>query len=119
MRRGRHYIAALQRLSAVYALVRDSEYIIPVNVHATMMEHVDKFFLHYNWLARNAADNLCMCHPFTSKFHYLWHIIQQAKFLSPRAAWCYEFEHFVGQVIRAAKACGRHQNEPCGCESGR
>ena len=56
--RDRHRIAALQHVSAVYALVKDSDYFIPDNVHSAMKDHTNRFVLHYNWLAKNSADRL-------------------------------------------------------------
>ena len=103
--RDRHRVAALKHVSAVYALVQDSDYIIPDNVHSAMKDHTNKFFLHYNWLAKNSAERLHLCYHFTSKFHYFWHLIEMAQWLNPKATWCYEYEHFVGLIIRCARAC--------------
>ena len=42
---------------------------------------------------------------FVPKFHLLMHIAINAKWLSPRASWCYEWEAFAKTIIRAARAC--------------
>lgn len=41
----------------------------------------------------------------TPKLHYMVHIMMEAKWLSPKAVWCYSGEHMVGNVAALAQSC--------------
>ena len=49
-------------------------------------------------IIKNGLDN-------HTKHHMLWHIAHMARWINPRAHWCYDFEDFVGDVIVSAKSC--------------
>ena len=68
-----------------------------------MLSQYNKFLVHHNWLTKFSADNLHVRYQFASKHHHMWHIVYNARFLNPKMLWCYEFEDFVGLMIRSAQ----------------
>ena len=104
-RRDIHRLAALDHLTAIYDVYAVADEVLSETVHEELMEHVEGFLLEYNWLAHRSMSRGELCYPFTSKFHYVWHIVHQSLYLNPRFTWCYPFESFIGKICRTAQAC--------------
>ena len=103
--RDRHRLAALQAISAFYSTIAQASRFPSQAEAAAAADAVETFCLHYHWLARHSVDRGVLCYNFPFKFHALWHIAQSARFQNPTSTWCYAFESFLGQVVRAARAC--------------
>jgi hypothetical protein len=73
--------------------------------------NVQKFQLHYNFLSKTAMDRGQKLWSVVNKFHFLEHILDQAKYESPLLFWCYSGEDFVGKVSRLAHMCSF--GKPC------
>ena len=63
------------------------------------------FLVSYQGLASWAASNGYILYQSVPKFHYTYHMAEQAEFLNPRAVWTYGFEDLVGIMITLAHAC--------------
>jgi hypothetical protein len=63
------------------------------------------FLVSYQGLAAWAASEGFLLYQSVPKFHYTYHMGDQAQFLNPRAVWCYGFEDMVGIMIQLAHAC--------------
>ena len=70
---------------------------------------IDKFLFHYVALALGSAKSTARIGQyqwsFVPKFHYLLHIAEDAKYLSPRLFWCYGGESMVGVITSIAQSC--------------
>ena len=67
--------------------------------------YYERFMLHNNFLLKWSLSRGRRNYTIVFKTHALWHIADQAKFMNPRFLWCYEFETFMGMLVKAAKAC--------------
>jgi len=68
-----------------------------------MMNCCDEFLFHYK--ALHAMHPQFDRYLMPGKFHNMWHIAANAKFLSPKVTACYSFEDFIGKVQRCGKSC--------------
>ena len=103
--RDAHRIARLESLTSIFKCCSRNGLLIPEDEAQEMLENCEKFLVHYNWLAHFAATNLRLDYNPTVKFHMLWHICANAVFQNPNVGWCFQFEDFVGEMIKAAKGC--------------
>ena len=62
-----------------------------------LLASVEDFLLHYHWLTQNALSSGRLLYNYVVKFHFLWHIADNAKWLNPRATWAYSYENFIGK----------------------
>ena len=67
--------------------------------------HVQKFQLHYQFLARKAMEQGQKQWSVVNKFHFLEHVLDQAKFENPTVFWAYSGEDYVGKISRLAHMC--------------
>ena len=103
--RDEHRLECLQLLHDIYQIFALSD-IVPTDAEwEAVMEKVDFFLLHYNWLTKFSVSKGRTNYNLTIKFHMMWHLCWMSKYLNPRATWCYEFEDLIRQVVRCAKAC--------------
>ena len=103
-RRDAHRIIALETLAEVGNNWRDSGMFLDRPTWARALRALEKHMLHYDWLCRNSLTNGYLCYPIRFKTHHLWHIVDHAKYMNPRALWCHAFEDFMGACVRSAKA---------------
>jgi len=73
-----------------------------------MLQAITRCLLAYTWLGENYSQGGYMMFNMTPKFHYWWHIGDQAKFMHPRHGWTLMDEDFVGRmaIIGKKSACG-------------
>ena len=70
-----------------------------------LLSSIEMVMLCYDWLMKKSLELNNCWFAWTVKLHYLWHTCEMAKYLNPRAVWCYPFEDFIGRVVLSAKAC--------------
>ena len=70
-----------------------------------MLEACERYMVHFNWLTRYAEENLKMLYNLSYKLHHFWHIVYHARYLNPKLGWCFQFEDFVGTMIKCARGC--------------
>ena len=92
-------------LCAMWDIIKTHDFVLPREAALAMLHHCEGFLISYNWLTHLSIRNGRLNYNFVSKCHYLWHIAYHARFLKPKASWCFEFEGFVGEVLTSAKAC--------------
>lgn len=102
-RRDIHRLRCAEAICGMFDACHTSRWFLHPDEAAAMLHQCDRFLSHYNWLAREALERGRLRYNAGVKFHMLWHIAHHAKYLNPRTSWCFEFEDFVGDVIRSAK----------------
>ena len=100
-----HTIRALQHLTEFYAVLQRGQMFLSAADSRSVLQHVETFLLHYNWLMHNAIADGEAVFPLQFKHHNLWHIAHYAQWLNPRFIWSYEFEDHMGALVRTAKNC--------------
>ena len=104
-RRDAHRLAAFESICMIFTTCSEHVFFIPRPKAEEMLQSCETFQLHYNWLTRNAEANLCLRYNPVCKLHHLWQICLHTKYLNPKMGWCFQFEDFVGTMIRMAKGC--------------
>ena len=103
--RDAHRLRCFESLSFIYKSCTSNGWLIPGPEADELLEHCDRFLVHYNWLSTNAIASLRLDYNPVGKFHHCWHICDHAKFLNPKVGWCFQFEDFVGEMIKCARGC--------------
>ena len=103
--RDQHRIRALEHIVAFYKILRTGGMFLNEGQAAEVLDHVERFLLHYNWLMQNALADDRGVYPLQLKHHMQWHIAYMARFLNPKMMWCYELEDFMGVLKHIAKNC--------------
>eukprot|EP00959_Pyramimonas_sp_CCMP1952_P025940 544612-Pyramimonas_sp.AAC.1 len=95
------HLAKIQELIDVHA----QDAFMSVGNAASLRRETDYFLRLYSVLGAAAdAEGLELLWNMTPKFHWLWHLADRARFLSPRRGACWIDESFVAVMKRAAKA---------------
>ena len=103
----KHICALMDRLCTVYSIVHDADMVLAPDVYRLFFEAGQNFLLEYNFLAQQAEDaGLCRW-SVVPKFHYFFHLLQQAQETNPRWLWCYGGEDLVGKASNLAHSCLR------------
>ena len=101
----------LKNLNESYEIVDRHRLFIPECDYKKYAKNIKLFLEFYVSLAMHSAEldrRITIGQyqwSFTPKFHFLEHIRDDARYLSPRAFWCYGGESKVGFVSRIAAAC--------------
>lgn len=104
-----HRIAAcLKAMDRLVDILDESDMFLTPEQHAELKSASVLFFGHYSWLRSWAETNERFLFHVTIKFHMLWHLIDDAKFLNPRSYWCFKGEDYVGKIsdLTASVAMG-------------
>ena len=101
----KHRICAFECLIIIYDIIMHASFVLTDGEAEAVRVAADGFLLHYNVLAKAAADWDIRLYGFVPKHHWFWHMAQWAKYLNPRLVWCYPYEDFVGRVQRSASSC--------------
>ena len=92
-------------LCTIFDMCRSYDSFLPPIVAGSMLDECERFLVQYNALVHNSTANGQMHYNIATKFHLFWHICHDARFLNPKCMWTYEFEDFVGVIIKAAQGC--------------
>lgn len=103
-------LKCLSHLCKLYEIHSDAGLFLTDGQVALYQESATKFLQYYNMLSRYSfelQDSRIGQYQWQQlpKQHYLCHISEDAKWLSPAACWCYPGEHLVGNHTRLAQAC--------------
>ena len=101
--RDTHRIACCESLCRLFTICKDHGYVLPRADADMLLESCETFLVHYNWLTSFSAKCGLLNYNLVTKRHMIWHICHQGRFLNPRVGWCFEFEDYVGVVVRCAK----------------
>ena len=89
---------ALDHLCQLYDISARAAFVPSDADAAAAGASVEAFLLSYTALARwHLNEGRCL-YNFTIKFRLLHHVVHFGRWISPRAAWCYEWEDFVGKI---------------------
>ena len=97
-------LKCLVSINKAYAIIEFADTFLTQNESAKLLEIVDGFLIYYHWMVQDALNTGKILFNFTPKFHMLWHLAHMSQWINPRLTWCYSFEHFVGSVVRSARA---------------
>ena len=101
-----HRTEMMTHLAKLYDVVDASKTFAWYNEdQSTFTQSVEGFLAHYQWLAKNSTKNKLRRYNVVPKHHYMAHLPDQSRWLSPRHAWTYPGEATVGKVAALAQAC--------------
>ena len=98
----------LKNLKEMYDIIDRNFLFLSADEHGKLQKCVQNFMLLYVVLAKKAIQKEgrgFFTWSFVPKFHYIFHIAEDAKFLAPRAFWCYAGESQVGKITNIANSC--------------
>ena len=100
-----HCRRCFELLIRMFQIIDANGLFLPASDSEELLDLTEQFQQHYHWLfvtadARGDAQWL-----FTTKLHCLWHTMFFAKWLSPKASWCFSFEDFIGRLKSSGRAC--------------
>jgi hypothetical protein len=78
--------------------------------HAEQM--VSLFLTEYKWLCDWAKTRHLKLFPLKPKFHMLWHMSKDFKFLNPKVTWTFKNEDYVGKISHLAHSCSYGISRP-------
>ena len=65
------------------------------------------FFIFFVVLSLECEKSHNKLYNIVPKFHYMYHLVQQARYMNPRFVWCYGGEDLVGRASSLAHSCTR------------
>ena len=100
-----HRQRCLDCLCGMYSVFMSATMFLTREESRDALSLYDTFLVHYNWLLKRSLTKGQRRYGVYFKFHHLWHIAHQSRWLNPSHTWCYEFEDFMAQVVAAGRAC--------------
>ena len=94
--RDEHRARCFASLTSVYTIFQSADVVLTDAESKSALEHYNTFLLHYNWLLKRSLSQGVRRYGVYYKFHNMWHIVDQSKWLNPIYTWCYDFESFMG-----------------------
>ena len=70
-------------MSDMYSIFMSADMFLTDDEHAAAVSCYDAFLLHYNWMLKASLTKGVLRYGFYFKFHNLWHIVQQSKWINP------------------------------------
>lgn len=95
----------LKHMCAMLDIVDEPGLFLSTATHTQFQNAVEAFLLHYSWLAKWAMKSGLMRWNIVPKHHYLSHLPEQARWLSPGACRLYGAEDYVGRLAHLSHAC--------------
>ena len=103
-----HRIRTYEILDTMYSLLEnDSDLFMGPENAVLLWDLANDFVLHYSWLTKCSLRNGRFRYNLVYKLHSFLHQAFLARYLHPRATWCFIFEDFIGRVKRLAVASAR------------
>ena len=79
--------------------------------HNHFMHSITSFLFHYSFLNHEARRRNVLAYHVVSKFHYLYHIGVEARFINPRVGGCcLADEDFMGKKATLTRGCLKGRN---------
>ena len=100
-----HRLRMIRALNQMYNVIYANGIVLPVSQYNLLEKASNLFLQEYTYLARHALDASKQQYSVVPKFHYLFHIIEAARFMNPRWTWCYGGEDLVGSISSLAHSC--------------
>lgn len=100
-----HRLMMFKKLQEACNLIDKHQHFMPQDDQKTFRSSLDAFVLHYSFLAKEAERLQKKQYSLVPKFHYVVHLPDQARFLSPKATRLYGSEDMVGRIAKLAHAC--------------
>ena len=89
----------------VQVIIDGSKHYLTASESNEVLSTVRRGLLFYSWLSHDASQNGRLLWNFVPKHHFLIHLAMEARFFSPRLAWTYRDEDFVGRLATIANKC--------------
>jgi hypothetical protein len=108
-RKGQHEIRLMTKLAACYKIMHESGSVFDAADSKTFTKAGQDFLDEYVYLAGHYENRLEdeKRYSIVPKFHYFYHLVQQAAWLNPKKCWCYGGEDVVGRASNLAHSCSR------------
>ena len=104
---GKHQLAAMVGLMACYDLLHTERKVLTKTLAEAMKTHGLQFLLNYSACAKLCEDSPDNRYSVVPKFHYFFHLLEQAVDVNPHFTWCYGGEDLVGKASSLAHSCTR------------
>ena len=101
----KHVKGCYRNIAIFYEVIVGAGHVLSDEQADRVVRAIDRFMLHFNSLTNLASDRGIPRYNFTGKLHVLYHIAEFARFLNPRMTWTYQFEDFMGHMIKLGHAC--------------
>ena len=98
---------ACDRLARMYDIVLESFWRLIAEQFEDLEKCTDEFLQAYATLSNHYDNEQKLLWNFTFKHHWLWHLVDESRFLNPRLTWTFGGEDFVGDVANLGKGCLR------------
>ena len=98
-------LKCLEALDSMYKIVDRNDLFLPTSEARLYKQQSHQFAVHFAALSHFCSDKDENKWPIRTKLHYSEHIAEEARFLSPKAQWCYSGESMVGSVTSLAQSC--------------
>ena len=102
-----HQRLCLDMLCRIYSVICNGGVILSDAEARQLQDCVWVLNAEYSWLARNAFEHRRLMWSQVPKFHFLYHLGVQSRWLNPLMSWTYSAESFVGKISRIGLACSR------------
>lgn len=100
-----HLHLAFKAIDSFCELIYTSPDVPGEELGAKAVELVTAFLCEYKWLNEWASKKKKKLFHMVPKFHMLWHMALDFKYLNPRLTWTFKTESYVGEVSRLAHSC--------------
>jgi len=101
----RQKLKMIQSLAVVYEIMYSSDVILTKSEYKGFNKASMDFLNTYSWLSSKFKENSKF--NIVPKFHYFFHLVEQAEYLNPKYSWCYQGEDLVGKASSLAHSCTR------------
>ena len=91
-------------MDRLYAILYDGPMFLSAAEKLELKQVSHRLLLHYVWLSAWSARRGKLWWNFVYKFHYMYHLVQQANLINPRFAQSYTEESLVGKIMLIYKA---------------
>lgn len=100
-----HRLLCMRNLAMLCDIIDRNQWFLSDAEHGLFSTCVQHFLVHYQWLNKEAARARKCLWSITPKFHFMHHLVDQAKFLSPKATRLYGSEDMVGRMAKLGASC--------------
>ena len=97
-----HRLEAMKHAAAMQRVILEEPIVMSRAGKKALQDHTDSFLTHYSALRAWALESDFTAYHVVPKFHFTWHLPNQACFLNPAAVWTYKNEDWVGKVSTIA-----------------
>jgi hypothetical protein len=100
-------LGSVEALVGIYDILEDERFKwhIDSDRYADLVMLKERFLVQYSWLAKDAMQQGRLMWSIVNKFHFMEHMVDQAKWENVKLFSAYSGEDFVGRISRIAHMC--------------